>query len=230
MCSEKNVKNKIFLSLENCLDLFSISICDNNKCFYNEFFKSNIKSKDILKLIKNIFIKKKINISKINALIYGKGITKFTNLRIIFSVIQSLSLGWKIPIIGISSMNAVALEAKFIYGENDIFVATELKDDIFYYKIYNKNNFFLENDFYTKKISEIIIPKKNIITIIKTSKENVESLIKKNQNLLIKKQIYSKSIYLDYIARKINLNKKFDKIINISPEYINKVFYKKYKF
>ena len=115
------ISNQVFLSIENSSDLYSISLSNNNKIFYNEIFGKKITSKYILKNINYMLIKNKIYFNNIDTLLFSSGPGNSTGTKIISAVIKGLSLGWKLPVIKLSSLTIVAFEAYLIYKKKKYF-------------------------------------------------------------------------------------------------------------
>ncbi len=214
---------KIIISIENSSFLLSICINLNNKFLYIEKITKKNSSFYILKLINKLLLDNNINIESINAISFGSGPGKFTNIRTICAVSKSLSIGWKIPIIKISSMKSIALETYLKTGYKNILAAVDIGKNKIYYNIYEfKNN----KIFNLVKEENIEVEKVNflnnkIICVGDGCINYKDILVFNNPKInLNKKIIFPKSIYNNLIARE-NFNKnKFDNLYNSLPTYL----------
>lgn len=79
--------------------------------FYTEFELAPQKHANILLTqIENVLNKANISADQIDFLAFGEGPGAFTGVRIAAGVIQGLAYGWKIPVIAVSSLEAMGLK------------------------------------------------------------------------------------------------------------------------
>jgi len=127
---------KIILSFESSYDIISITLLKNNIVSYVECYGKFITSKYILKFIKYILLKNNLSINNINALLIGGDFSEFTGIRILLSVIYSLSLSYNIPIFKINSMQAICLEIINMNITKYIFIIINFKNNFFFVNLY----------------------------------------------------------------------------------------------
>ncbi|CEL12420.1 tRNA(ANN) t(6)A37 threonylcarbamoyladenosine modification protein [Candidatus Portiera aleyrodidarum] len=193
---------KIFLSIDYTYNVYSISLFKfQKKKFINiiGFYKKNIYKNKILFFIflKNFLNKKKINLSEINYIIYGKLIGDIKCIKIIKCISKGISYILNIPILEISKLKALALGVWFDYNYKYVISVIKIKKNI-----YNIGFFELKKNFF------YYIP----ISLIKEKKININ---KKNniKNIILKKFVCTGRgvLYLNRI-KKI---KKYIKILDI---------------
>jgi len=219
---KKNIPT--ILTIENSSSLCSVCINDNKKIFYTEQFKNVESSRFILNIIDYILYKSKIKITCINALSFSIGPGNFTSMRITMSVIKGIALGYKLPIIKVSSLKSIALEAFYTYKINKIFAAiisntNEISYGIYIYKkkiIKNILNKEIKKKNYNIKLPYIEIAGvgngcykyKNILSL-----NNLKLKIKYNIN-------YPKAIYTHVLSLdELDVNNFCS--IKIKPKYLD---------
>lgn len=188
------------MSFDYSLNLLSLSISNSILLFYSEIFGNFVSSRHILNFVKDALIKNSINYNDVNAILINDNNTTLTHIKIFFSVIQSLSLVYNIPIFKINILNAIALELITLKDQRYIFIAT---------KFINDNHLF--NIYFKYKKTCIIISKNKCLTSKYFINDNdclfcIYTQQKMNATAC---QIFilSKSIYLDIFFRKhIELN------------------------
>jgi len=104
----------------NNIKILGLDVSTNNcsvALLYNEQIEeissgsNTIRAQKLLSMINELLIKTKIKESELTALAFGAGPGSFTGLKIASSVIQGLSLAWNKPIIKVSTLWALALQA-----------------------------------------------------------------------------------------------------------------------
>ncbi|CAA3706830.1 peptidase [Candidatus Portiera aleyrodidarum] len=197
---------KILLSIDYSYINYSISLykLKKNKIIkLIGFYKKNKYENNILffLFLKNILNKKKINLSEIKYIIYGKTIGDIKNIKIIKCISKGIAYILNIPILKISKLKAIALGAWFDYNYSYIISSMKISKNI-----YNIGIFELKN-----KGDDCNIP----ISLSKEKKINI------NKKINIKMYKYNKVIctgkgvlYLNRIISGSKNNKKI-KILDI---------------
>lgn len=223
----------ILLSIENSSNLYSISLSNGKYFYYIEILNKNISSKYMLSLIDDLFIESGILPQKISAISFGIGPGNFTNLKISSSIIQSISIAWKIPVIKILSLKAIALEMSYMCKKKYIFVITDAKTNYAYYNVYENINYNIKSIFF--KIICGLGDIKNInlkfddAVVAMNIPDNYVNIFRSNNSFVdIKKNIYPKAIYVDLLARKKMFMNKTILPSEIIPVYLKKDPYVKY--
>ena len=123
----------------------------------------------ILKMIDNLLSAANLSISQVDAIAFGRGPGSFMGLRIAAGVVQGIAFAHDIPVIPISTLNAIAQRA---YEETDIprvLVAIDARMDEVYWAAY-----YLHEQQWLLKAEECVIsPEKiSLAEIINSSDEN----------------------------------------------------------
>lgn len=218
----------VLLSIENSSNLCSISISNGKYFYYKEILNKNISSNFILSLIDDLFVESEFLPEKINAISISNGPGNFTNLKVMSSIVQSISSFFKIPIISVGSLSVIALEASYNYKAKYIFVTTDAKTNCIYYNIYENINLnirplFLKITCGINDFKKIKLKFNNIIGILNISDEYINIFRLNNYFLDIKKNIYPKAIYVDLLVRKNFFMSKIILPSEIFPIYLKKM-------
>ncbi len=179
-------------------------------------------------MINEILKDNKISYFDIDALSIGIGPGSFTGIKIATSVIQGLSIGWKLPIIEISSLLTLALEAYIIHKEKFIFVSIDAKMNEVYYNTYSSINFknasVIEK---IKNINEIKIKNLETICVGDGCYKYRNILLENNKGIKIIENIkYPKASYNNKLAIEKFKNNNIANPIILIPKYIKKNTYK----
>ena len=130
----------LILSADTSSAKFGVSITDNLKVI--DTFKAkelNMHSSDLIPEIDKLLSKNSINIKDIDAFCVGLGPGSFTGLRIGLTTMRGLSFALSKPIIGIPSIDAIAINVKEF--NDKISVLIDAKQNKLYYRDYIiKNN------------------------------------------------------------------------------------------
>lgn len=223
----------ILLSIENSSSLYSISLSNGHYFHYIEMLNKNISSKYMLSLIDDLFIDSGIFARRINAISFGIGPGNFTNLKINASIIQSISTAWKIPVVKVLSLTAIALEMSRMCKKKYIFVITDAKTNYVYYNIYENVNYNIKPIFLKiicglGDIKNIKLKFDDVAVAMNVPDEYVNIFRSNNPFVDIKKNVYPKAIYVDLLARKKMFMNKIVLPSEIIPLYLKKDPYMKY--
>ncbi|MBC6414452.1 MAG: tRNA (adenosine(37)-N6)-threonylcarbamoyltransferase complex dimerization subunit type 1 TsaB [Chromatiales bacterium] len=80
-----------------------------------------------------------INIAELDGLVYGRGPGSFTGVRIAASLVQGLAYVHAIPVVAVSDLQAVALQAVEQSDETQVLVAMDARMREIYYGYYQKD-------------------------------------------------------------------------------------------
>ena len=211
----------IILGIETSTSCCSIGILINNKIIEKKKQTNNNQSKYILSMINDILQKNKITINNINFIAYGIGPGSFTGIRIATSIAFGFNCAINIPIIGISSLHALAQESWETNKVSKIMTTlhanmTRIFYGLYKYKSKNLNNKTKDNITYPESIK---INEKNCILVGNIKEKHIKIILDNNEHLTIDKKInYPKAKYIIKLARlKIKLKEHINK--NYLPIY-----------
>jgi len=111
--SQTSVK---ILAIETATPACSVALRTENGVIERMQVGSNIHSKVLLNMVQSVLDEAKLNIKQLDAIAVGRGPGSFTGLRIGVGVGQGLAFGADCPMIGISSLDALALQATTTTG------------------------------------------------------------------------------------------------------------------
>lgn len=93
-------------------------------------------SQKILPTIESALASADVDISSLDAIVFGRGPGSFTGVRIAVGVVQGLAYGLGIQTVGVSTLAVLAQEAHRRTGENNIVVALTAREDEVYFGSY----------------------------------------------------------------------------------------------
>src|SRR5258706_9688504 len=100
-----------FAALETSTEWCSVALCLDGEICALERRAPNRHSELVLPMLEALFQKTKIKYADLQAVAFGAGPGSFTGLRIACGLAQGLALARGLPVIGISSLEAIAQEA-----------------------------------------------------------------------------------------------------------------------
>ncbi len=108
----------------------------------------------ILPMIEGLLTQTSLEMPQLDALAFGRGPGAFTGIRIATGVIQGLSLGTGLPVVGISTLAAMAQDSSDQNEVDNIHVAIDARMNEIYTACYSRN----ENDLMRLVDAERVCP------------------------------------------------------------------------
>ncbi len=105
------IHNPIILAVETATDACSVAIIKNGQIISDFVVEPQAHSKLLLAMVNQLCNTASIVLGEVDAFAYGMGPGSFTGLRIAASAVQGLALGTGKPVIGISTLHALAQQA-----------------------------------------------------------------------------------------------------------------------
>lgn len=90
----------------------------------------------VLPMVDRLLEQAQIKLSDLDVIGYGQGPGAFTGLRICISIVQGLAYGADVPVVGVSSLQAMAQSAYESTGEKNILSAIDARMGEVYWGIY----------------------------------------------------------------------------------------------
>ncbi len=90
----------------------------------------------ILPMIESILADSALSLQQLDALAFGCGPGSFTGLRIAAGVIQGLAFGGELPVVPVSTLAAISLQARDRFGGDYFFPAFDARMDEVYWGVY----------------------------------------------------------------------------------------------
>lgn len=101
----------IILAIETATSSCSVALCVGGKTSIRSEIGNNVHSKVLLEMIDGLFREYDLRADQLDAVAVGQGPGSFTGLRIGVGVGQGIAYGAGCPMIGVSSLDALALQA-----------------------------------------------------------------------------------------------------------------------
>ncbi|WP_295163275.1 tRNA (adenosine(37)-N6)-threonylcarbamoyltransferase complex dimerization subunit type 1 TsaB [uncultured Brachyspira sp.] len=224
------------LAFDTVSSSFSIALKKDNNTII-EYNKCNIKNHNehLLPVLSSFLKNNNISLNDITHIALGIGPGSFTALRIEFSSVKTICYAKKIPIIGISSLDALYENIKD-YNNIKVSMIDGRKGSIYANVYYNDKKLKENSDLTYNELIEIIksINNKNIALCGDGFLKNYHFFMENLKNYSIKKLDNSYNIIKASNIIKLSIPKieadNFDDIFTLLPIYIRKseAEYKKY--
>jgi tRNA threonylcarbamoyladenosine biosynthesis protein TsaB len=185
-----------FLVLDTSSRYCSIALSVDGEVFSDTREIPRQHNKYLLEMIKGVFEKANIDKKSLDFIAYGVGPGSFVGVRLAASVCQGFAVGLDIPIIGFSSMLAIAKSTKT--NSENVAVILDARMGDFYLGLYNisnneiisegvykleeySKNIYLEYSLVGDSISELDIHNDNFQLDVSNATEYVSSLYSKQK-------------------------------------------------
>ncbi|MGB0894335.1 MAG: tRNA (adenosine(37)-N6)-threonylcarbamoyltransferase complex dimerization subunit type 1 TsaB [Parashewanella sp.] len=147
------------LAIDTCTEACSVALYSNNKIYVDESIAPREHSQKLLKIVNELLNQAAIELADIDCLAYGRGPGSFTGIRICTSMAQGLSLGHDLPVIGISTLKAMAIKAQE-QGATQILCAIDARMGEVYWCLYLVENGQLlqQGDEMVSKPEDVFVP------------------------------------------------------------------------
>ncbi|WP_343152415.1 tRNA (adenosine(37)-N6)-threonylcarbamoyltransferase complex dimerization subunit type 1 TsaB [Buchnera aphidicola] len=216
--------NTSILSIDASCDNCSIALFYNKKIDYiTEISKIN-QTKKILFMINKILKNKKISLKSLDVISFTIGPGKFTGIRTVINIAQSLSFGTNIKLFPISTLLIIAEQAWRKENIKKVIVTLDANNNQAYWAKYIRNNKGIWKTVKKDCLNTILeLNKKiNLPTNNWTVVGNSCKKLKLNSKILINKKIFSSHAkdIIPFALSHLNKNKT-NKIKKILPNYLN---------
>lgn len=122
------------LALETSTEFCSVALYLNGKTLNKEVLAERRHSEILLPMIQEMLSEVELTLQQIDGIAFGAGPGSFTGLRIACGVAQGLAYAANLPVVGISTLEAVAQKI----GEQKIIVALDARMGEIYHAAYQK--------------------------------------------------------------------------------------------
>ena len=127
------------LALETSTNACSVAIQKNGKHYSDHLLIPREHTQKILPMIQRLLDQSALQISDMDFIAYGQGPGSFTGLRVGMGIAQGLSYAQDIPLVGVSSLQAIALgfaKAHNLRVSEEILVAMDARMEEVYWGVY----------------------------------------------------------------------------------------------
>ncbi|WP_108946343.1 tRNA (adenosine(37)-N6)-threonylcarbamoyltransferase complex dimerization subunit type 1 TsaB [Shewanella halifaxensis] len=99
------------LALDTCTESCSAAASHNGEVYSEQADAPREHSQRLLPMVKSVLAQADLKLKDVDVIAYGRGPGSFTGIRICTSITQGLALGQELPVIGISTLAAMAQSA-----------------------------------------------------------------------------------------------------------------------
>jgi tRNA threonylcarbamoyladenosine biosynthesis protein TsaB len=127
------------LALDTATELCSVAITSGGETLYRDAFAPRSHTELILPMVEELLIETKLRLDQMDALVFDRGPGAFTGVRIATSVVQGLAFGAGLPVIGVSSLAALAQGAHRCDGAHHVLSCIDARMGEVYWACYELN-------------------------------------------------------------------------------------------
>ncbi|WP_299806857.1 tRNA (adenosine(37)-N6)-threonylcarbamoyltransferase complex dimerization subunit type 1 TsaB [uncultured Shewanella sp.] len=99
------------LALDTCTESCSAAVSHQGVVYSEQADAPREHSQRLLPMVKSVLAQAQLKLQDVDVIAYGRGPGSFTGIRICTSITQGLALGQELPVIGISTLAAMAQSA-----------------------------------------------------------------------------------------------------------------------
>jgi tRNA threonylcarbamoyladenosine biosynthesis protein TsaB len=122
------------LALDTSTEFLSLALQKGEQVFVRELNAGQTHSQRILPLLRELLNEANVALADLGGIAFGAGPGSFTGLRIACGVAQGLAYGANLPVVGVSTLLAVAEET----GSNKVIVCLDARMSEVYHAAYEK--------------------------------------------------------------------------------------------
>lgn len=124
------------LAIETATQACSVALLNNNNCQEKFKLAPRQQASLILPMIDALLSQAGLTIAQLDLLAFGQGPGSFTGVRIAASVIQGMAFATDLPIVGISTLHALAQGAFRVHGVHSVLTAIDARQQEVYWGAY----------------------------------------------------------------------------------------------
>ena len=124
------------LAIDTATEACSVALTDGEKIYSRFEVCPQQHSQKLLPMVDEILQEAGLTLNELDCLAYGRGPGSFTGVRIATGMIQGLSLGTRLPVVGVSTLAAMAWEAAQETGKNTVYTAIDARMGEVYFAAY----------------------------------------------------------------------------------------------
>lgn len=124
------------LALDTATEFCSVAFCDGVQRFSRGQEAPRQHAQLVLPFVQDILNQAQISLSQVDALVLGCGPGSFTGVRIAAGIGQGLAFSQNIPLVGISSLQALAQQAYLVHGVRQVVAAIDARMGEVYCGVY----------------------------------------------------------------------------------------------
>lgn len=116
-----------YLAIDASTEACSVALQVNDQIYSRYELCPQSHSLRLLPMIDAVLAEANVTLSTLNGLIFGQGPGSFTGVRIGVGVAQGLAFAADLPVVGVSSLQAMAQQAYSDYGEKQVIAAIDAR-------------------------------------------------------------------------------------------------------
>ncbi len=128
------------LAIDTATEACSVALQFNDKIYTRYEVCPQQHSQKILTMVDDVIKEAGAGIKNLQVLGFGRGPGSFTGVRIATGIIQGLALGSGLPVVGVSTLQAMAQQVFASQPENDVAVAIDARMSEVYFARYVRDN------------------------------------------------------------------------------------------
>ncbi|MFN1549817.1 tRNA (adenosine(37)-N6)-threonylcarbamoyltransferase complex dimerization subunit type 1 TsaB [Vibrio natriegens] len=142
-------------STENC----SVALLVNDQVISRSEVAPRDHTKKVLPMVDEVLKEAGLTLQELDALAFGRGPGSFTGVRIGIGIAQGLAFGAELPMIGVSTLAAMAQGSYRLHGSTDVAVAIDARMSEVYWARYSRQ----ENGEWAGVDEECVIPPARLV-------------------------------------------------------------------
>lgn len=142
-------------STENC----SVALLVNDQVISRSEVAPRDHTKKVLPMVDEVLKEAGLTLQELDALAFGRGPGSFTGVRIGIGIAQGLAFGAELPMIGVSTLAAMAQASHRLHGSTDVAVAIDARMSEVYWARYSRQ----ENGEWAGVDEECVIPPARLV-------------------------------------------------------------------
>ncbi len=176
------------LALETSTLACSVALLFQNNISEKTVRKQNQHSELILPMIDELLSNQKIEIQTVDAIVFGCGPGSFTGVRIACSVAKTIAFAINKPLIGISTLELLAITAHRIFKVEQVLATIDARMDQVYWGTYQLNSAGQMELVGTEQVShpnEIILPNNKSWHVVGSGVDHYKNAFCNNQTFIL---------------------------------------------
>ncbi|GIU43020.1 tRNA (adenosine(37)-N6)-threonylcarbamoyltransferase complex dimerization subunit type 1 TsaB [Shewanella algidipiscicola] len=122
-----NASSLTLLALDTCTESCSVALRYQGQVYAQQADAPREHSQRLLPMVDKVLNDANIGLSDVDLIAYGRGPGSFTGIRICTSMTQGLALGQDLPVVGISTLQAMAQATMDIHGTAQVVAAIDAR-------------------------------------------------------------------------------------------------------
>lgn len=115
------------LALDTCTESCSVALRHHDRIYAQQADAPREHSQRLLPMVDAVLTEAQLSLSDVDLIAYGRGPGSFTGIRICTSMTQGLALGQDLPVVGISTLQAMAQAAMDEQGAQQVVAAIDAR-------------------------------------------------------------------------------------------------------